>query len=52
VAALQKVQIAEANDPYSCAALERGRRYFADFARLGEVAAAERAAIDGQQSPK
>jgi len=47
--ALQQVQAPDQTNPYSCAALERQRRYFADFARLGEVAAAERAAIAGQQ---
>jgi hypothetical protein len=52
VKALEQVKVANSKDIYSCAALERNRRYFADFARLGEVAAAERAAIDGQQNSK
>ena len=50
VAALQKAQTVDLKDLYSCAAVERGRRYFTDFARFGEVGAMERAVIAGQSA--
>jgi len=52
VEALQRVQTMDPKEPYSCAAMERGHRYFADFGRLGEVAAAQRALTAGQQNSK
>jgi hypothetical protein len=52
LADLQKALTVDPKDLYSCAALERSRRYFTDFARFGEVAAMERAVIAGQRGRK
>ena len=52
VEALQRMQTMDPKEPYGCAAMERGHRYFADFGRLGEVAAAQRALTAGQQNSK
>ena len=51
-AALQQLLSVDPKDLYSCAALERSRRYFTDFARFGEVGAMERAVIAGQRDRK
>ena len=51
-AALQQSLSVDPKDLYSCAALERSRRYFTDFARFGEVGAMERAVIAGQRDRK